>query len=272
MTPRQRALGALAAGVLGLTLLASVASADHVWGNVSGAYHWARTSNPFTLQLGDNVGSAWDSYLRTASTDWSVSSVLDTSVVAGKAGTSCTAQTGRAEVCAKKYGRTGWLGVAQIWISSNHITKGLVKMNDTYFGMSTYNKPAWRALVMCQEIGHIFGLDHQDENFSNTPLGTCMDYSSDPNPNQHPNAHDYEMLEEIYAHLDTTTTLVQSTSSNKGKNQDDLGDDPTHWGREVRRSSDGRASLFELELGGNDSVFTHVFWAEPRERESRNSR
>jgi hypothetical protein len=27
-----------------------------------GNYHWARTSNPFTLKLGDNVSSAWDSY------------------------------------------------------------------------------------------------------------------------------------------------------------------------------------------------------------------
>src|SRR3990167_7296282 len=118
---KTRVLGAVAVSMLGLFAGASLASASHIWGNSSGAYHWARTSNPFTLQLGDNVGSAWDSYLRTASTDWSVSSVLDTSVVADKAGTSCTAQTGRAEVCAKKYGRTGWLGVGQIWTSSNHI-------------------------------------------------------------------------------------------------------------------------------------------------------
>ena len=27
-----------------------------------------------------------------------------------------------------------------------------------------------------QEIGHTFGLDHQDENFSNANLGSCMDY------------------------------------------------------------------------------------------------
>ncbi len=33
---------------------------------------------------------------------------------------------------------------------------------------------------MCQEIGHDFGLDHQDENFNNPNLGTCMDYTNDP--------------------------------------------------------------------------------------------
>ncbi|MEK7215504.1 MAG: hypothetical protein AAB289_07915, partial [Chloroflexota bacterium] len=66
---------------LGVTALAVVpllgadaprAEADHSWGN----YHWARTANPFTLTLGDNVSSAWDSYLATASTDWSLSVVL----------------------------------------------------------------------------------------------------------------------------------------------------------------------------------------------------
>jgi hypothetical protein len=30
--------------------------ADHWWGG----YHWARTSNPFTLKVGDNVSSTWD--------------------------------------------------------------------------------------------------------------------------------------------------------------------------------------------------------------------
>ena len=46
------------------------ASANHSWGG----YHWARTANPFTLKLGDNVTSTWDSYLATTSSDWSVQS------------------------------------------------------------------------------------------------------------------------------------------------------------------------------------------------------
>ena len=50
-------------------------------------------------------------------------------------------------------------------------------------------------MVMCQEVGHDFGLDHQDENFNNPNLGTCMDYTNDPSTNQHPNAHDYEELD-----------------------------------------------------------------------------
>ena len=61
--------------------LGSVAEANHSWGG----YHWARTSNPFTVKLGDNVTGAWDSVLATASLDWNQSSVLDTVVVSGSA-------------------------------------------------------------------------------------------------------------------------------------------------------------------------------------------
>jgi hypothetical protein len=42
---------------------------SHSWGG----YHWARTANPFTLKLGDNVSSGWDTYLAMASIDWSQS-------------------------------------------------------------------------------------------------------------------------------------------------------------------------------------------------------
>src|SRR6266567_7362536 len=38
-----------------------------------GHAHWARTANPFTIKLGDNVSSAWDSYLAVASSDWTLS-------------------------------------------------------------------------------------------------------------------------------------------------------------------------------------------------------
>jgi hypothetical protein len=67
------------------------------------------------------------------------------------------------------------------------------------------------------EIGHTFGLDHQDENFSNPNLGTCMDYTSDPDgpSNEHPNAHDDQQLETIYAHLDASTTVGQIAQNGK---------------------------------------------------------
>src|SRR5262249_13497667 len=134
---------------VGLTV---ITSANHSWNG----YHWSRQSNPFTVKLGDNVNSTWDPILATTSSDWSQSTVLNTTIVAGGSGArSCRPTNGRVEVCNARYGNTGWLGVAQIWITGGtHITQGTVKLNDYYFDQPQYNSTAWRNLVSCQEVGH----------------------------------------------------------------------------------------------------------------------
>lgn len=233
----------------------SLAFANHSWGD----YHWARTSNPFTLKLGNNVSSLWLTYLTTTSNDWSISSVLDTAIVTG--GTNpknCRAILGKVEVCNSKYGKNGWLGIAQIWTNGNHIVQGVTKMNDTYFNTSRYNTPAWRNLVLCQEVGHTLGLDHQDEIFNNNNLGTCMDYTNDPSSNQHPNQHDYDQLESIYAHLDSFTTLTQNTLN--GKAMHDSFDNPSDWGKLVKKGD--KTAVFERNIGVGRKVFTFVVYAE----------
>jgi len=247
--------------ILSLGVLASIAGANHSWGG----YHWGRTANPFVLELGDNVSSAWDSYLGTTSSDWSVSGALDTAIKAGKTKPrACKATNGRVEVCSSKYGFNGWLGIAQIWISSEHITQGIVKVNDSYFSTKTYNTPAWRNLVMCQEVGHTLGLDHQDEIFDNPNLGTCMDYTNDPSANQHPNQHDYDQLEAIYAHLDGINTVFSSSgvSSPDGVGQNINLDNPSAWGQAVRKDSRGNNSLYMRDLGHGEKLFTFVIWAQ----------
>lgn len=236
----------------------SSAQASHSWGS----FHWARTTNPFTLKLGDNVTAVWDAYLIQASNDWSVSTVLNTSVVPGSANPrNCRATAGQVEICNSKYGGTGWLGVASIWASGSHITQATVKLNDTYFNTAKYNTPEWRAFIMCQEIGHAFGLDHQDEAFENANLNTCMDYTNSPASNQHPNQHDYDMLETIYSHLDSSTTVSQSTATKNEQVPVDL-DNPSDWGKAIRTSSDGRPSLYVRDLGNSNKVYTFVIWAQ----------
>ena len=243
----------LTAMVLSIMLVAlpSLAMANHSWGG----YHWARQSNPFTLKVGDNVTSQWDPILNTAISDWSASSVLDlTKVAGGTRSKPCKPTAGRIEVCNARYGNTGWLGIAQIWITGGtHITQAITKVNDTYFDTPTYNTTAWRNLVMCQEIAHDFGLDHQDEDFDNANLNTCMDYTNDPTSNQHPNQHDYQQIQTIYSHLDSTTTVDMVASG--------IGNGASSWGKHVSSSPGGRTSWYRLDLGNGRSVMTHVFWA-----------
>lgn len=251
---------------LAVIAAAATLTASHSWGS----YHWARTSNPFTLKVGDNVDGNWDAYLDDAITDWTGSSVLNlTKVTGGTNPRNCRPTSGRIEVCNSRYGNNGWLGIAQIWISGTHITQAITKVNDTYFNTATYNPPAWRRLVMCQEIGHDFGLDHQDEIFDNPNLGTCMDYTNDPDGgpggasatdpgNEHPNAHDYQQLESIYSHLDSTTTVGQSTNRGADASQINRG----QFGSLVRSTNGGRTELYMLDLGNGQRIYTHVIWAD----------
>ena len=262
----RRLLTALLAA-LSLAAFPAISHAEHSWGS----YHWARKSNPFTLKLGDNLSTTWDPYLATASSDWTASSVLNTTIVAGSTtGRRCRATAGRVEVCNSTYGNNGWLGIASIWVSNSHITQGTAKMNDTYFNTAYYNTPAWRRLVMCQEIAHTFGLDHTDENFSNTNMGTCMDYTSDPDgppSNEHPYLHDFAQLETIYAHLDSSTTVGQTVQSAAGKRKmppamaDIEISGRGQWGKRIHSSHGGWKETYELDFGGGHKIITHVIWA-----------
>jgi hypothetical protein len=200
------------------SISASAALASHSWNG----YHWARTANPFTLKLGNNLTSAeWQSRLSQTSSDWSKSTVLDTTRVTGLARSkNCRPTLGRDEICNGSYGNNGWLGVATIWLQSGtkHIVQGTVKVNDYYLGPGAsyrYNNSAEREHVMCQEVGHTLGLDHQST--SGASLNTCMDYyhntSSADTKSTRPNQHDYDELATIYAHRDSSTTVGLAPAS-----------------------------------------------------------
>lgn len=238
-------------------ILANTASAVHSWGN----YHWARQSNPFTLKLSSNLTTAWQPYLGVASSNWSNSSVLDTTIVTGtKNPRTCKPTAGRVEVCNSSYGNNGWLGLAQIWVNSgSHITQGAVKMNDTYMTIAPYNTPEEKNHVMCQEIGHTFGLGHQDE--SGAALGTCMDYSTDSG-SQYPNPHDFEQLELIYTHLDSTTTIAATVASSAAADNSNL-NAQQNWGRRVFRAKNGLVEVYEREYKDGSKLISFVNLAQP---------
>jgi hypothetical protein len=240
----------------------TVAYASHSWGG----YHWARTTNPFTLKLGNNLTSAdWRSHLAQTSSDWnSGNTPVMTALVAGQSSKRrCSMVAGTTQVCNDTYGNNGWLGLASINIvNGTHITQGSAKMNDTYFNTATYNNPNEREHVMCQEVAHTFGLDHQSTD--GTSLNTCMDYFSNTGANAgstlstKPNKHDFDELKTIYAHLDNTTTVASTTAP--AASVSELTDDPNSWGQLVSQSRNGRSSSYERFNSDGSKTVTHVYW------------
>ena len=241
-----------------LAMFAAVSHANHSWGG----YHWARTANPFTLKVGNNLTSNWITPFNTAIADWSNSSVMNLTAVAGTAGRNCKMVLGTVQVCNRTYGNNGWLGLASINITGGtHITQGTAKMNDTYFNTSTYNNPNEKLHVMCQEVGHTFGLDHQST--SGASLNTCMDYFSNTGANAnstlstHPNTHDYDELVTIYTHLDSSTTIA---ASNAASTRSEVTDQPETWGQLMKQSKSGRSTVYARINSDGSETYTHVFW------------
>jgi len=229
------------------------ASASHSWGN----YHWARTANPFTIKVIDSMTSDWDDNLDVAISDWDQSSVMNVLEEAGDSSQRtrkrCRAEAGKVRACNAAYGFNGWLGLAQIWASGSHITQAVAKMNDSYFSSPSYSETA-RQHVVCQEIGHAWGLSHQDE--SGADLNTCMDYSSALD-NPHPNAHDYNQLATIYSHLDSSTTIARMPAG--FANADVHAQE--NWGRLEYQSPDGHSAVYVRDFGHGFKIITHVTWA-----------
>lgn len=266
---RVAALAAVAAAAI-----ATPAIAGHSWST----YHWQRTGPVISPPIITAIDQAkWGTYVTNAVGDWNGDDPDQTytdyiqspgPTASGLNPKTCKAQSGKILVCNARYGRTGWLGIAQIWLSGGHIVQGITKLNDTYFDTPSYNTPSWRALVACQEIGHDYGLGHQDEDFNNAdveqPAGsqTCMDYTSAPAGNETPNGHDYEQLAIMYSHSHSAfQALGPGQSRSNGLNGASGGDSPSEWGRAISYTRDGRPDVFAMDLGGGKQKITHVFWA-----------
>ena len=253
------------------------ATADHSWST----YHWSTATDTLTLSVGDNLTTAdWQSHLATTRSEWSTADctsattpcadVLELLNAAGQAKGNCRPTAGKVEVCNAKYGQNGWLGLAQIWLSGGHIVQGTAKLNDTYFLMPAYNNWSEKQHVMCQEVGHTFGLGHTSEDGSSQ--NTCMDYyynRTHDGISTAPNTHDYEQLTAMYGHAHTATSGSTAPNGAATGAPGITGDlpgpnDPRDFGRAVGpRDQYGRPILFERTLTDGRRLLTWVRWVRP---------
>lgn len=257
----------------------TVVSASHAWGN----YHWARTASSFDLTVINSTTPDWDEYVAQAVADWSDSSkfrmVDDTSgSTSSRVRRQCKSPDGMVRICNLAYGNTGWLGIAGISIDGNgHIVKGYTKLNDTYFSTSFYNDPTWKQSVTCQELGHNVGLGHQDEDFDNESLYSCMDYQNPPYA--YPNSHDYYQLDMIYGHTDSYDSYANATGDGeeggggggcnappgKGCNKAGVGQSNADigWGISLGRRGN-HETFIRIDPDGTRHL-THVRWVDERD-------
>ena len=268
--------------------VSSPAMADHSWGN----YHWPINGTNQQFQVLTKLNAPyWQQWVNEAVADWDGSDPdLGTytdylnPVLSGTATTTarkCDPTVGKVTVCGDAYGYRGWLGIATIWASGNHITQATTKLNESYHNSGTYSSDAWRQLVTCQEIGHDFGLGHQNEDFNTDLTDSCMEYTSDETNNRTPDGHDYQHLQTIYdAHAAETSGGTDGGGGSggpgggKGPNKQDaftfrqvgqanaspsavISDD---WGAAVGYDAHGRPNVFVQEVRQGFKKITHVTW------------
>lgn len=273
-------------------LAAWPASADnHQWGD----YHWSTETTEVSLTLLYKFADPrWNEFHTRSISIWkdNAESPLNLSDGGESSATTpkkCDPIANRILVCSEKYGYRGWLGVASIWVDGNHITQSTVKYNDSYYSSGKYNTREQRNFVTCHEVGHTFGLGHLDENFDNDNLGSCMDYTSDPDgppDNQVPGSMDWNVLNSnsMYGsgHDHSTTGGDDGGDGGgpgggppegKGPNKLDpfrfrtvgeipetSGEASTEWGRIVGYDNAGRPNEYLLDLGNGRRKITFVYW------------
>ena len=237
-------------------VLASSVVANNAWGD----YHWDGASTPVALTLEDNLSPSWSTVLGTVEADWDTGA-LDLTIDSSPDGsTNCgnplanvgPANPGEIEVCNGSYGTNGWLGVARIWIAADgtHISAAIAAVNDSYLGSGgAYDNANARQHVLCQEVGHTFGLDHQKSPKKQTCMNAQWGLTSSSFVS--PNPHDYDQLASIYAHLDGTS----EEGGNGGGPCDKKPDHP-----KCQAGSPGHS--FEVErLANGQIMLTWITWA-----------
>jgi len=152
------------------------------------------------LDIVNALDDRWAGFFDVAIEDWESGdpdALTLTTSMANAPDSSCAAIDGKMKVCNGDYGNTGWRGVNElVFDGKNRIQTSVAKMNEHYLDDGSSDNE--KQYTMCHEIGHGFGLAHTDENFMNTPLGDCLDYTKNVEPNLRPGSVNYEKLAVMY--------------------------------------------------------------------------
>ncbi|MEU7839235.1 hypothetical protein [Nonomuraea sp. NPDC049129] len=134
------------AATIGLVLVSTTPPAfAHQWGS----WHWNRYGATVTIQIQDTATNF--SQAEASINDWDSHTLLSLPRVGSHTDIS---------VFDGNYGNTGWGGLAEIinYTSGSHITHGHARLN-YYYSYTSAEKTG----IFCQEVGHLFGLDHSND-------------------------------------------------------------------------------------------------------------
>ena len=212
-----RAIGAaLLLWVLTGVLQPAAIQASHSW-----ASHWRRPSSAmFEVPTRRMLSSIWLTRFATAMADWrkpAMKKIRPKHTSSTGQNASCPLFMNTMSVCNGNYGAVPWAGLAQVWSSGGHTVYGRAVQNDYY--MTGTQAVAYRQMVICQEIGHVLGLGHINVSFNTPNVGSCMDYTNDPDggpggvsntdpDNMNPYAHDYAQINSRYSHIGMIPQII----------------------------------------------------------------
>lgn len=198
--------------VLGLLMTTGFghAGADHAY-RADGTgipLHWPKTGAEAQVVVVESVASTssydLDLPLRRANARWkNQSDVIFSSVEVGSVAgrQACEFLPGKIRVCNFEHGTGGsWrnvVGLTSFFYNpeNGHISKAKVRLNDSYLegteqGFQYLDDPLARQEVLCHELGHALGLNHQ--------ANSCLRSRIEPALRWYPNPHDYGQLETSY--------------------------------------------------------------------------
>lgn len=165
--------------------------------------HWPGSTKPREISYINNLSPMYSKWLPKAIASWNLAGEGAIHLQeGGNAPIQITVTSGN-------FGATGWVGVVTT-TNSEIMTFAPMKVNDYYLRCMSYlNTDSQRLFVVIHELGHTFGMEHNNENFSDANKCDPMDYTGDTDgsisgqcSNLYPNKDSSEKIKAKYANTD----------------------------------------------------------------------